>query len=69
MYGLYAWSPLRGNKVAGVPENQLQERRYDVQARGWEALEYVEHGVSGAKEKRSQFAALMSAVRRKHVAR
>jgi DNA invertase Pin-like site-specific DNA recombinase len=55
--------------VAGVPENQLQERRYDVQARGWEALEYVEHGVSGAKEKRSQFAALMSAVRRKHVAR
>jgi DNA invertase Pin-like site-specific DNA recombinase len=34
------------------PENQLQELRRYVEARGWTAQEYVDHGVSGAKEKR-----------------
>ena len=34
------------------PENQLQELRRYVQARGWEATEYVDHGVSGAKDRR-----------------
>jgi DNA invertase Pin-like site-specific DNA recombinase len=33
------------------PENQLQELRRYVEARGWTAAEYVDHGVSGAKER------------------
>jgi DNA invertase Pin-like site-specific DNA recombinase len=34
------------------PENQLQELRRYVEARGWTAVEYVDKGVSGAKERR-----------------
>lgn len=34
------------------PENQLQELRRYVQARGWRATEYVDKGVSGAKDSR-----------------
>ena len=34
------------------PENQLQELRRYVDARGWVVTEYVDRGVSGAKEKR-----------------
>jgi DNA invertase Pin-like site-specific DNA recombinase len=34
------------------PENQLQELRRYVQARGWTSVEYVDRGVSGAKDKR-----------------
>jgi DNA invertase Pin-like site-specific DNA recombinase len=35
------------------PENQLQELRRYVEARGWTAVEYVDRGVSGAKDRRS----------------
>src|SRR5262249_36593354 len=34
------------------PENQLQEIRRYVQAREWTAVEYVDRGVSGAKDRR-----------------
>src|SRR6266487_513544 len=34
------------------PENQLQELRRYVGARGWSAVEYVDRGVSGARERR-----------------
>lgn len=34
------------------PENQLQELRRYVNARDWTAVEYVDRGVSGAKERR-----------------
>ena len=34
------------------PENQLAELRRYVEARSWTAAEYVDHGVSGAKERR-----------------
>src|SRR6516225_1205007 len=34
------------------PENQLQELRRYVVARGWTAVEYVDRGVSGAKDRR-----------------
>jgi DNA invertase Pin-like site-specific DNA recombinase len=34
------------------PENQLAELRRYVEARGWTAREYVDRGVSGAKERR-----------------
>jgi DNA invertase Pin-like site-specific DNA recombinase len=34
------------------PENQLQELRRYVDARGWSAIEFVDRGVSGAKDRR-----------------
>ena len=34
------------------PENQLAELRQYTAARGWTAAEYVDQGVSGAKERR-----------------
>src|SRR5438105_558657 len=34
------------------PENQLQELRRFAEARGWTAVEYVDRGVSGAKDRR-----------------
>jgi hypothetical protein len=34
------------------PENQLQELRRYVGARGWTGQEYVDRGVSGAKDRR-----------------
>ena len=48
------------------PENQLDELRRYVQARGWTPTEYVDHGISGAKEKRPALDALVKdATRRK----
>ena len=46
--GLYA----RVSTVDQEPENQLGELRRYVQARGWTAQEYVDRGVSGAKDRR-----------------
>ncbi len=34
------------------PENQLAELRRYALARGWEAVEYTDHGVSGSKDSR-----------------
>jgi DNA invertase Pin-like site-specific DNA recombinase len=34
------------------PENQLQELRRYVEARSWQAIEFVDRGVSGAKDRR-----------------
>ncbi len=48
------------------PENQLQELRRYVGARGWPAaVAYVDHGVSGAKEKRPALDQLVSDARRR----
>ena len=33
-------------------ENQLEELRRYAAARGWQVKEYVDHGISGAKERR-----------------
>ncbi|HET7298568.1 MAG TPA: recombinase family protein, partial [Burkholderiales bacterium] len=41
----------RVSTFAQDPENQLQELRRYVEARGWTAVEYVDRGVSGAKDK------------------
>jgi DNA invertase Pin-like site-specific DNA recombinase len=47
------------------PENQLVElRRYSV-ARGWEVKEYVDHGISGAKERRPALDALLVDAKRR----
>src|SRR5207249_6220495 len=42
----------RVSTVDQEPENQLQELRRYIQARDWTAAEYVDRGVSGAKERR-----------------
>ena len=48
------------------PENQLQELRRYVQARGWTAEEYVDRGVSGAKDRRPALDALLRDARLRH---
>lgn len=47
------------------PENQLQELRRYVQARGWTAVEYVDRGVSGAKNQRPSLDALIGDAKRR----
>ncbi len=46
------------------PENQLQELRQYVQARSWTAQEYVDKGVSGAKDRRPALDRLLRDARR-----
>ena len=41
------------------PENQLAEVRRYVDARGWTAVEYVDRGVSGAKDRRPALDSLL----------
>jgi DNA invertase Pin-like site-specific DNA recombinase len=47
------------------PENQLQELRRYIAARGWSAVEYVDRGVSGAKDRRPSLDRLLSDARRR----
>lgn len=47
------------------PENQLEELRRYASARGWEVKEYVDHGVSGAKERRPALDALVADAKRR----
>ena len=49
------------------PENQLAELRRYAAARGWQAAEYVDHGVSGAMDRRKALDALVQDVRRRRV--
>ena len=49
------------------PENQLQELRRYTQAREWVAVEYVDHGVSGAKDRRPALDRLVADARRRKV--
>jgi len=48
-------------------ENQLLELRRYVAARGWTGVEYVDHGVSGAKDRRPALDQLVADVRRHKV--
>jgi len=48
-------------------ENQLLELRRYVDARGWTAVEYVDTGVSGAKDRRPALDHLVADVRRHRV--
>jgi DNA invertase Pin-like site-specific DNA recombinase len=59
--GIYA----RVSTFDQEPENQLQELRRYVQARGWQAVEYVDKGVSGAKDKRPALDRLVADARRR----
>jgi DNA invertase Pin-like site-specific DNA recombinase len=47
------------------PENQLQELRRYAEARGWTATEYIDHGVSGAKDRRPSLDRLVADSRRR----
>ena len=48
------------------PENQLAELRRYVDARGWAAaVEYVDHGVSGAKDRRPALDQLVKDAKRR----
>ena len=49
------------------PENQLQELRRYVEARGWTGSEYVDHGVSGTKDRRPALDRLVADARRRKV--
>ena len=48
-----------------APENQLQELRQYVQARSWTAQEYVDRGISGAKDRRPALDALIRDAKRR----
>lgn len=61
--GIYA----RVSTVEQTCDNQLLELRRYVEARGWTAIEYVDHGVSGAKDRRPALDQLTADVRRHKV--
>jgi DNA invertase Pin-like site-specific DNA recombinase len=47
------------------PKNQLAELRRYVEARGWTAVEYVDRGVSGAKDRRPALDELLRDAKRR----
>jgi DNA invertase Pin-like site-specific DNA recombinase len=48
-------------------ENQLTSLRLFTEARGWAPAEFVDHGVSGAKERRQALDALLAAARARKI--
>ena len=55
----------RVSTIDQEPENQLQELRRYVEARGWTATPFVDRGVSGAKDKRPALDALLTEAKRR----
>ena len=55
----------RVSTVDQEPENQLVELRRYVEARGWEATEFVDRGVSGAKDRRPALDRLVNDAKRR----
>src|SRR5439155_23202668 len=49
------------------PENQLAELRRYAAAREWTAAEYVDRGISGAKDRRPSIDRLLADARRRRV--
>jgi DNA invertase Pin-like site-specific DNA recombinase len=49
------------------PENQLAELRRYIDARGWSAAEYVDCGVSGAKDRRPALDQLLADAKRRRL--
>ena len=47
------------------PENQLQELRRYIAARGWTGVEYVDKGLSGARDKRPALETLIQDAKRR----
>jgi DNA invertase Pin-like site-specific DNA recombinase len=50
-----------------APENQLEPLRGFAAARGWLSTEFVDHGISGAKDRRPALDALLAAVRARKI--
>jgi DNA invertase Pin-like site-specific DNA recombinase len=61
--GIYA----RVSTVDQQPENQLADLRRYVAARGWEPVEYVDHGVSGSRESRPALDQMLRDARRRRI--
>src|SRR5471030_682556 len=57
----------RVSTVDQEPENQLQELRRYVEARGWTAVEYTDKGVSGAKDRRPALDQLLRDAKRRRL--
>ena len=55
----------RVSTVDQEPKNQLRELRRYVEARGWEATEFVDRGVSGAKDRRPALDRLVNDAKRR----
>ena len=55
----------RVSTVDQEPENQLQELRRYVEARTWATAEYVDRGVSGAKDRRPALDRLLADAKRR----
>src|SRR5207245_8346544 len=55
----------RVSTVDQEPENQLQELRRYVEARGWTGQEFVDRGVSGSKDRRPALGSLLADARRR----
>src|SRR5688572_23417035 len=55
----------RVSTVDQEPENQLQELRRYLQARGWTGVEYVDRGISGAKDRRPSLDSLVKDAKRR----
>jgi DNA invertase Pin-like site-specific DNA recombinase len=55
----------RVSTVDQEPENQLQELRRYVAARGWTGQEFIDRGVSGSKDKRPALDALVRDAKRR----
>ena len=64
-------APLRAALYARVstldqePENQLAELRRYVAARGWTAVEFVDRGVSGSRDRRPALDAVLTGIKRR----
>jgi DNA invertase Pin-like site-specific DNA recombinase len=54
----------RVSTIDQTTENQLLELRRYAEARGWTAVEYVDHGVSGSKDRRPALDQLTADVKR-----
>ena len=55
----------RVSTVDQEPENQTAELRRFAEARGWTVVEYLDHGVSGAKERRPALDQLIADAKRR----
>ena len=55
----------RGSTTDQTCENQLLELHRYIEARGWTAVDYVDQGISGAKDRRPALDRLLADARRR----
>ena len=58
----------RVSTTGQTPENQVDALRAFAAARGWTVTEFVDHGVSGAKDRRPALDSLLAGMPRHFVA-